>query len=167
MAGIEPASEGLCRRISIQGVGVFGALAPPVPADRERDGPAAGARERLSRTLSGVVCATPALCRLDRAGGGRRGGRVLLQEDWLPAYCFRQRAGEPQSQCAWHLVCCADFTSSAPLGLPFASVHPRQSHSSPWRVYHRARAGASATAAFERSFTGGTAPSHKGFTLLP
>jgi len=130
MAGIEPASESIVPRISTSVVACL--ISPIVPqTTKENNQLAAGARELLFRTISGVMCGTPALCRpdynrLESGVGGR--DSVRSQTRSLTAYAASGRA---ETLVRFALVVCADFSRSAPLDSQSGVSHFRRSPSSP------------------------------------
>ena len=111
-------------------------LAEGSPADKAAPSAShSGPRARLSR-VSWRPRGTPTLGRptSEPAGGGLR-GRVCYEEQTGSTTRRLGRQGESRVVCASGTCVCADFTSSAPLGLPSVILHPRRNLSSPWAQY--------------------------------
>ena len=130
MAGIEPASESIVPRKSTSVVAcLFSPIDPQTT--KENNQLAAGARKLLFRTISGVLCGTPALCRpdydrLESGVGGRDSTRSQTQS--LTAYAASGRA---ETLVRFALIVCADLSRSAPLDSHSGVSHFRRSPSSP------------------------------------
>lgn len=127
MAGIEPASERFDPRNSTSVVGRSLSSQGSRPTRTPCDQPL------VFRAGSGVVRGTPPLSRPTRhpveSGAG---GRGLIYGDRLSrSRRTRRREAWQRKQCGWHLIFCAEFTSSAPLGSHSGTSLFRRSLSSP------------------------------------
>ena len=131
MAGLEPASERFDPRIPTSVV-LF-CYSPDNPLrTRMNIQPAAGTRKPLFRTFSGVTYGTSALSRpfYHRPKNGVD-GRDLTWRSSSNFRCLMQREAERKVKCGWHLIFCAEFTRSAPLGSQSGTSLLRRSLSSP------------------------------------
>ena len=102
-------------------------LATGVPAGRSPS-----SHLLIFRAFSRVMRGTPPLSRpvRPRVEHGA-GGRGLNEEAVLPSLSLMQRVAWQHRKCCWHLIFCADFTSSAPLGSHSGTSLSRRSLSSP------------------------------------
>jgi len=117
MAGIEPASGGVSPRIFYERSRPFILAQRPHDRPRGHAEPAAGARKRLFRTVSGIPCGTPAFSRPTPPPAGERGGRTPPHSEAVtPAAAAYAATGMAATFVRLALIFCADFTSSAPLG---------------------------------------------------
>jgi hypothetical protein len=83
----------------------------------------------------GAPSCTSTFRRLSLAGRGSTQADGLPKEPWLSyPSAVKLRAALPHSQCDWHFWLCADFSSSAPLGLQFAVCCSRRNRSSPRQI---------------------------------
>ena len=84
------------------------------------------------RTVSRIVCGTPPLSRPTRCPvENGTGGRGLIEEAGLSSQSLMQREAGQRRKCGWHLIFCAGFTRSAPLGSHSGTSLSRRSLSSP------------------------------------
>ena len=84
------------------------------------------------RTVSRIVCGTPPLSRPTRCPvENGTGGRGLPKETVLSDHSLMQREAWQHRKCCWHLIFCAEFTRSAPLGSHSGTSLFRRSLSSP------------------------------------
>jgi hypothetical protein len=142
MAGVEPASERFDPRIYYERSRFIDLASQgrkrqnPVEAIRSDPKALFCSASRRRGQHSGFVTPNPAI--------GRRsdvGGRDLKRSVAAEPRSLRQRAEEQRRKCdCWHLIFCADFTRSAPLGSQSGTSLPRRDRNIPeyksgeWRV---------------------------------
>ena len=132
MPGIEPGSERFDPRKSTSVVGRGSSSQGSRPTRTPCDQPL------VFRASSGVVRGTPPLSRpIRHPVESGAGGRGLIYGDRLSwSRHTRRRGAWQRRKCGWHLIFCADFTSSAPLGSHSGTSLSRRSLSSPWTGLH-------------------------------
>ena len=91
------------------------------------------ARTRRSSFARGAASRTALWPCSARSTTGQRAGwaDVALLEGDCASYSLMQRGALRRKKCYWHLLFCADFTMSAPLGSQFGASLSRRSLSSP------------------------------------
>ena len=132
MAGLEPASERFDPRKSTSVVGRGSSSQRSRPTRPPCDQPL------IFRARSGVVRGTPPLSRpIRHPVENGAGGRGLIYGDRLLCSRHTRRRGAWQRRkCGWHLIFCAEFTSSAPLGSHSGTSLSRRSLSSPCKIHY-------------------------------
>ena len=133
MAGVEPASERFDPRIYYERSRFIDLASQgrkrqnPVEAIRSDPKALFCSASRRRGQHSGFVTPNPAI--------GRRsdvGGRDLKRSVAAEPRSLRQRAEEQRRKCdCWHLIVCADFTRSAPLGSQSGTSLPRRDRNIP------------------------------------
>jgi len=129
MAGIEPASERIDPRKSTSLVRVYSCELQEY--ERTRNSPAVRTR-KPSFALLTAHSAALWLCDAYSTTGQRAGwADVTSRGGHCACPWLRQRGAEQRRKCVRHLIFCADFTRSAPLGLHFGTSLSRRSLASP------------------------------------
>jgi hypothetical protein len=100
--------------------------------DRVTTRPVTETQRSLFRMFSDVTYGTLTLSRPVQPPVRERGWWTWsFIEDQLHFQSLMQREEEQRKKCDWHLIFCADFSSSAPLGSQFGASLSRRSLSSP------------------------------------